>query len=82
VFAIIFWVWISCAIIGIFVGRSRGRSAYEGCLMGLFLGPIGLLMMAIGPDYSPSCPYCKGTIIDGATRCKNCGQLLPLEAEH
>jgi len=72
-----FWVTlivslILSALIGVWIGNLRGRSG-DGALYSLILGPIGWLIILIGPDYRPKCPECLGVIEEGARRCKNCG---------
>ena len=60
------------ALIGALIGQSRGRTG-AGAVLGLLLGPIGWLAVALGPNLKPKCPLCGGVIIQGAQRCKNCG---------
>jgi hypothetical protein len=44
-----------CSILGIFGARRTGRSWRRGLLLGLFLGPIGVIIAwsKIGPDEWP-----------------------------
>lgn len=66
----------SC-LVGIWIGNMRGRPG-DGALFSLLLGPIGWLIILIGPDYRPKCPECRGVIEEGVRRCKNCGvDLMP-----
>jgi len=72
-----FWIslivgLIFSALIGILIGNLRGRPG-DGALYSLILGPIGWLIILVGPDYRPKCPECRGVIEEGARRCKNCG---------
>ena len=68
-------VWALMALVGFAIGKSKSRPT-AGFIWGLLLGPIGWLIVAIGPDNSPKCPKCKGVIVKGAIKCKNCGSDL------
>lgn len=59
------------AIIGFFIGRTRGRER-DGFALG-FLWPIGWLVIFLLPDKRAKCPECGGVVVPGANRCKNCG---------
>jgi hypothetical protein len=61
--------------IGGAIGQSKGKVAY-GILIGLLLGPLGWLLVAASPSAGPKCPACKGDVVAGASRCKNCGSNL------
>ena len=67
---------IICGKIGALIGKSKKREG-AGFLFGLFLGPIGWLLVAVGPNNSAKCPECGGVVVEGAKRCKNCGVELP-----
>jgi hypothetical protein len=60
------------ALVGALIGKYKGRSG-EGALLGLILGPIGWLAVALGPDERPKCPHCGGDIVAGFEKCKHCG---------
>ena len=61
-----------CALIGYLLGRSKGL-ALTGAITGFFLGPLGWLIIAQMRNRNPTCPYCKGYIVEGTQKCKNCG---------
>jgi len=73
-------IWLCLMIIfggiGALIGKPKKREG-AGFLFGLLLGPIGWLLVAVGPDNSAKCPECGGVIVEGAKRCKNCGVELP-----
>jgi hypothetical protein len=66
-------LWLICAVAGVFVGQARGRHPVEGALFGGLLGPIGLLILALGEDRRQKCWECGGPMEDGARRCRHCG---------
>ncbi len=68
---LIIWLIIG-TLIGALIGQSKGRTG-AGAFMGFLLGPIGWLVIALGPSRKPTCPECGGEIVPGARRCKNCG---------
>lgn len=73
-------LWVLFALVGAAIGKTKGR-ALVGAAWGIFLGPIGWLVIAIAPDVRALCPECGGEIVPGARRCKNCGCVLPLSAD-
>jgi len=68
---ILLWAIIG-ALIGIAIGESKGRRI-AGFLFGLLLGPLGWLIIAVGPNMNPKCPLCGGVTVPRAVRCRNCG---------
>lgn len=79
-----FFAWVIGASVCGFIGHSFGskrKRADAGLMLGLLFGPIGWIMLLALEDKRPKCPECKGTIIEGATRCKNCGSYLPAKVE-
>jgi hypothetical protein len=72
VIAIVFW--FICAFVAAAVASSKGANAGLGFLAGLLLGPLGIVLAFVMGG--KKCPECRGNIIPGATRCKNCGVIL------
>ena len=60
------------ALVGAIIGKNKNRQG-AGAVLGFLLGPIGWLVVALGPDMNPKCPMCGGVIVKGAIKCKNCG---------
>ena len=68
--------WAVSAVIGYFIGATRGRGG-AGAVWGALLGPIGWLVMLVVKDERKKCPFCGGVLGQGAvSRCKNCGECL------
>jgi len=77
-------------IIGAIIGASKGRAVGGmvwtllfgaiGCVFldvfGLFLGPIGWLIVFLSNDNRDKCPKCGSVVNEGAIVCKNCGSRL------
>ena len=75
---------IAGVIVGAIIGESKGRAG-EGAVLGGLLGPIGWLVVGLGPDYkaaseSRKCPFCAELVKREATVCKHCGRELPFAA--
>ena len=71
---IIIWV-IIMSLIGAAIGARRGRGE-AGFLFGLLLGPLGWVIILIGPDYRRKCPECGGILEGDYPKCKHCGATL------
>lgn len=69
-------VWALCSLVGVFLAEHRGRWRIEGFMWGALLGPIGLLIMALGPDFRPYCSECGGVLAPEARRCRHCGSVI------
>lgn len=71
------WVLVF-ALVGAAIGQKRGR-VFAGFLLGGLIGPLGWLVILLGPDYSGqfrACPYCAESVRAGAIVCKHCGKSL------
>ena len=77
------WVMIF-GLLGMAIGRRKGRSG-AGFFFGALLGPLGWLLITVGPDYSAEavaakkgkkCPFCAEVVKEEAIVCKHCGRDL------
>jgi hypothetical protein len=76
-------VWLALGFIGYWIGARKGMGA-AGFVLGFFLGPIGLVIIAvIQPNQEQRdrvarqrgmmrCPHCHEFIRSGATACRFC----------
>jgi len=62
-------------LIGGLIGNTKGRAG-ESAFFGFLLGPLGWLIIALGPSFNPKCPFCKGDVVSDAVKCRNCGSDL------
>ena len=67
----IIWIVIG-GLVGYLAGRVRGREV-DGILLGIFLGPLGWLIVLCREDARPKCTECLGVVIEGARKCLHCG---------
>ena len=73
--------WMLCLIsagifslVGAQLGQHRGR-AYEGCILGLCLGPLGILIVAFLDDKRARCHHCRSPLLEpSAPVCAACGR--------
>ena len=84
-------IWIACIAAGAAICEEKGRSALEGLMLGLLLGPLGVVISAVLPkDVNAlekralrsgemrKCPYCTELVRSQATVCRYCGRDIPI----
>lgn len=71
----LFLLWLGSPMIGVYIGRKKGRSDLVGALGGILLGPLVLFMFALTPIVR--CAYCKSGLLPGAVTCAKCGKDQP-----
>ena len=76
-------IWICCIVLATSIG-ARKRQPVGAFFWGLFLGPVGLIVVAAWPDRRWQCPHCLSRIAPGSTRCRYCAGEIgnPPTAEH
>ena len=71
----IFIAILCCGLIGLAVGRTRGRE-FAGFMLGLLLGPLGICIAIALQDNRRKCIFCRFSIPNEAIACGNCGRDL------
>lgn len=82
------WIvlWLLCGIAAAVVYANKGRSAIAALLVGLLLGPVGVLLALLTPTDTAAlerrqvargelrrCPACAELVRPDAARCRHCG---------
>lgn len=83
-------LWILCGVAGMIILQNKGRGGCAGFLLGLLLGPIGIVIAlvmgrnsdkleneAMGSGNVRRCPWCAELIRIEAIACKHCGRDVP-----
>jgi len=71
--------FILCGITAAVIG-SKKSSGGTGFLLGLFLGPFGILIAIFMRGNQKQCPACAELVHPDAKICKHCGQNLDVVA--
>lgn len=79
-------LWIGFGIVGAMIASSKGNSGCVGLILGVLLGPIGILIAYFSSDNidvkrqksgdTKKCPYCAEYVKADAIVCKHCGRTL------
>ena len=71
-------LWLLCATITAWIAHRRGAALWQWSLLGLLLGPIGIvLVLRLARD----CPACGARVLRAVRTCPGCGEPIPVLAE-
>ena len=81
-------VWLVFGVVSSIIASNKGNSGCGGFLLGVLLGPIGLIITLLSSgnnngnypskNYTRRCPYCAELVNHQAIVCKHCGRDIPL----
>jgi hypothetical membrane protein len=69
------FIWLIFGIVGAMIGKQKGEG-FLGFIIGMLLGPIGILAVLFSSGNRKVCPACKEHIHRDATRCPHCREEL------
>jgi len=69
------FLWLLCGLIAGAIGSKKGEGILA-FIIGLLLGPFGIIFALISTGNRIHCPYCKEMIHKEATRCPHCREEL------
>jgi hypothetical protein len=64
-------IWLICGIISAIIGSKKGAGC-SGFIIGILLGPFGIIIALITKGNRRTCPYCKELINKEAIVCPRC----------
>jgi hypothetical protein len=67
--AVIFW--ILCGVVAAMIGAKKGEPV-SAFLVGVLLGPFGILAALLSKGNRKTCPFCRESIHKDATVCPRC----------
>jgi cell division protein FtsL len=83
------FIWLVFGVISSIIASNKGNSGCGGFLLGVLLGPIGLLIVLFSSDNKPKvfnpvsytrrCPFCAELVHNEAIVCKHCNRDIPIE---
>ena len=71
----LFLIWVVSIFLAAAIG-GRKDAAGTGLVLGIFLGPLGVLLALVIQGDRKACPYCKELINKAAVKCPRCQSSL------
>jgi uncharacterized membrane protein YeaQ/YmgE (transglycosylase-associated protein family) len=63
--------WLIFGVVASMIGAKKGAGC-SGFILGVLLGPIGIVIALVMKGNRKACPYCKELINVAATVCSKC----------
>lgn len=63
--------WLCCVLVTTMIGSTKGEGLW-GFILGLFLGPVAVIIALFTKGNRQECPFCRELINKDATRCPRC----------
>ncbi len=71
----ILFFWFLCGIVSALIGKQKGFGC-NGFLLGVLLGPIGIIIVLLVKGNRKQCTFCKELINSDAIKCPKCRSKL------
>jgi len=71
-------IWLICGVIAAAIASKKGEGC-AGFILGLLLGPFGILFAILSSGNRKPCPFCKEMIHKDATVCPRCQKEMPAQ---
>lgn len=68
--------WVTCGILAAAIGSKKGEAGI-GLLLGLLLGPFGVLAAILSSGNRKPCPFCREAVHKDAVVCPRCQREFP-----
>lgn len=69
-------IWLACGLISAMIGSKKGAGC-SGFIIGIILGPLGIVAALISKGNRKTCPFCKELIHKDAVVCPHCQKDQP-----
>ena len=64
-------IWLVCGIVGAMIGAQK-KMGCLGFILGILLGPIGILIVVFAGGDRVRCPHCREWVRSDASVCPHC----------
>lgn len=72
-------VWVVCGFIAAAIGSRKGASG-SSFVIGLLLGPLGIVIVLVSKGHRVECPHCRELMHPDASVCPHCQRAISAES--